>query len=228
MSLHPKNSKYKYYINLLTSEGLPQLPASHPTRVTIRAGSLALSLAVLPSLIPLLTSKQARRKFRLTELIKRELGSNGFPFALLLAFGGSAWLEWAWNKWDELDKPKDGRRGVHEEPSTSRLKRRTVICTLLASLLAIQRLQKHPKPRGAIAEIPLMLPVLPLSAKTSPSLDLTIIFTVRALDAIFQGTLRQYVARNNRKSEKEEDSMSIERRLRGHLVGGRFDCWYLD
>jgi hypothetical protein len=218
-----KDSKLKAYIDLVTSEGLPHLPASHPARVTIRAGTLAFSLAILPSILPLVTSRQARRKFRLSELIKRELGPNGFPFALLLAFGGSAWLEWAWKRWDASNKPHlkcDGEDGEQERISS---RRRTAICALLASLLAIQRLQKHPKPRGAIAEIPLMLPVLPLSAKTSPSLDFTIIFTVRALDAIFQRVLRQFVARKNQKAKEEEDTVSIEKQLSGHLVCATFN-----
>src|SRR5271170_5843552 len=96
MEWDPKRWKRSDLIQFLASEGLPHLPASHPARITIRASSLALSLAIVPSLVPLLTSREARKRFRLSDLLKRELGPNGFPFAIVLVLGGSAWLEWAW------------------------------------------------------------------------------------------------------------------------------------
>ena len=202
-------------IKFLASEGLPQLPASHPLRVTIRASTLAFSLAVIPSVIPLITSRKARRGFKLSELLKREFGPNGYPFGLVVAFAGSAWLEWAWNKSD-ASKPEEK---LKQSASRSRSAVRTALCTFVASIWAIHRLQKHPKPRGAIAEIPLMLPVNPLSSKTSPSLDLSIIFAVRALDALFQRGIAIYTTRkpdcSNDQSECKKPKSTV---MREHLV----------
>jgi hypothetical protein len=218
MEWDPKRWKKSDLIQFLASEGLPHLPASHPARVTIRASSIALSLAIVPSLVPLLTSREARRRFRLSELLKREFGPNGFPFAIVLVFGGSAWLEWAWKHFDGKNlKASDTKR----DTSTS-TKHRTVISTLVVSLWAITQLQRHPKPIGDIAEIPLMLPVDSPSSSTSASLDLTIIFCVRALDALFQHAIAVHSA-----SEDEEMAPSEEKkkstRLREHLVrGSRF------
>lgn len=199
-------------IRLLATEGFPQLPASHPARVTVRASSLAFSLAIVPSLVPLLTSSHARKRFSLKELLKREFGPNGFPFALVVVFGGSAWLEWAWKRVERkyFNKSEDEKDSVAA-------KRRTAICTLLASLWAIKRLQKHPKPTGAIANIPLMLPVDGPSSKTSPSLDLTIIFCVRALDALFQRVIATHSAAEDNSTESGKGKLKSTR-LREHLV----------
>ncbi|KIM33988.1 hypothetical protein M408DRAFT_88986 [Serendipita vermifera MAFF 305830] len=201
-------------IKWLASEGLPQLPASHPLRVTVRASTLAVSLAVIPSIIPLITSRQARKGFKLSELLKREFGPNGYPFGLLVAFAGSAWLEWAWNKSDTSNMDDSSK----EQASTkTQRKLRTALCTFVASLWAIQRLQKHPKPRGRIAEIPLMFPVNPLSSKTSPSLDLSIIFAVRALDALFQRGIATYTARSSKSPAEAQSKKSKSTMMREHL-----------
>lgn len=198
-------------IKWITSEGLPELPASHPLRITIRASTLAFSLAVIPSVIPLITSRQARKGFKISELLKREFGPNGYPFGLVVAFAGSAWLEWAWNKSDKSDVE------IYKE-TASRSKRRTAICAFVASLWAIHRLQKHPKPRGAIAEIPLMLPVNPLSSRTSPSLDLSIIFAVRALDALFQRGIGMYTAGKTSQPDDSKREKPKSTLMREHLV----------
>ncbi|PVF99907.1 hypothetical protein CPB86DRAFT_267323 [Serendipita vermifera] len=211
MSWSSKDWRNNNLIRILCAEGLPHLPASHPSRVTIRAGSLALALAVLPSLAPLLTSRKARKSFRLSELVKREAGPNGFPFALLVVFGGSAWLEWAWAKYDEMKKSESLEE--EEEAPRKGSKWRTFVCTLAASLWAIRRLQKHPKAKGEIAELPLMLPVNPKSSQTSPSLDLTIIFAVRALDAIFQRAIRVHSLRRRPTSEGGKPPIKLTEHL---------------
>jgi hypothetical protein len=165
--------------------------------------------------VPLLTSREARKRFRLSELLKRELGLNGFPFAIVLVFGGSAWLEWAWKHFDEKNlKASDTRR----DTSTS-TKHRTIISTLVASLWAITQIQKHSKPIGDIAEIPLMLPVDSPSSSTSASLDLTIIFCVRALDALFQHAIAVHSASDDGAMTPSEEKKKSTR-LREHLVGG--------
>ena len=207
-------------IKWIASDGLPQLPADHPLRVTVRASALAFSLAIIPSVIPLITSTQARKGFKLSELLKREFGPNGYPLGLVVAFAGSSWLEWAWNKLDTLamgDTSKESAAG-------SRNKIRTTLCAFVASLWAIHRLQKHPKPQGSIAEIPLMLPVNPRSSKTSPSLDLSIIFAVRALDALFQHGIVTYTSSESNSIDDKNESKDIKSNhtvMREHLVSCR-------
>jgi hypothetical protein len=147
----------------------------------------------------------------LSELIKREAGPNGFPFALLVVFGGSAWLEWAWTKYDESKKSDSSEE--EEEAPRKVSKWRTFVCTLVASLWAIRRLQKHQRPKGEIAELPLMLPVNSKSSQASPSLDLTIIFCVRALDAIFQRAIRVHSLRRRPGSEEGKPSTNLTEHL---------------
>jgi len=205
-------------IKWIASEGLPHLPASHPLRVTVRASAMAFSLAVIPSIIPLITSRKARKGFKLSELLRREFGPNGFPFGLVVAFAGSSWLEWAWNKSDISTSDEASKDSVPR----SRSKWRTAICAFVASLWAVHRLQKHPKPRGPIAEIPLMLPVNRRSSETSPSLDLTIIFAVRALDALFQRGIATYTSvessLTDHKPEENKKTKSKSTMMREHLV----------
>ncbi|KAG8816811.1 hypothetical protein FRC17_000174 [Serendipita sp. 399] len=207
-----KKRKNNYIWDLISTEGLPHLPPEHPARVTVRAGSLAVALAVVPSLVPLITSKHARKRFKLSELLKREFGVHGFPFALLLVFGGGAWVEWVWNKTETERKEKtDGAENVKKS------KRRTAISTFLVSLWAIYRLRKHRNPIESIADIPLTLPVDSLSSRTSPSLDLTIIFCVRALDAVFQRAIREGCSSKGSCSDQDRITAKKHAKLREHL-----------
>ncbi|KAG9058825.1 hypothetical protein FS842_000022 [Serendipita sp. 407] len=207
-----KRWKNSYIWDLISTEGLPHLPPGHPARVTVRAGSLAVALAVVPSLVPLITSKHARKKFKISELLKREFGVNGFPFALMLVFGGGAWLEWGWNR------AKATRSGdIKNDESFKRSKRRTAISTFVVSLWAIYRLRNHRKPTQPMADIPLTLSVDNLSSKTSPSLDLTIIFCVRALDALFQHAIRGRCNSEHSSSDTEREDAEKRAKVRGHL-----------
>lgn len=184
----------------LFTEGLPHLPASHPARITIRAGLVSAAASLTPSLVPLIVSPKARRQLRWREFLRRELGPRSFPFAVIVAIGGSAWLERVTKLIKEKQKPrslgceqvkfKDPNDPTEDKEPTYL----TVISTVLASLVAIHLLQGQKIPRIRGVDIPLTFPAS-TSPKATPSLDLTIILAVRAMDGVIQHSIMEYIQR---------------------------------
>lgn len=76
---------------------------THPAQVALRTYALALSLSLGPSLIPFATTLVVRRKSSRTNLsalwriLRRELGHDGFAFAITVSVGGGAALRHLWN-----------------------------------------------------------------------------------------------------------------------------------
>jgi len=184
----------------LFTEGLPHLPASHPARVTIRAGLGSAAASLTPSLVPLIVSSKARRQLRWREFLQRELGPRSFPFAVIVAIGGGAWLEHVIKRMKKkLNDRSLGYKQVKFNGSNDLTEDKesiyvTVISTVLASLVAIHLLQGQKVPRIRGADIPLTFPAS-TSPKTTPSLDLTIILAVRAMDGIIQHSITEYIQR---------------------------------
>ena len=74
---------------------LASLPNEHPIPVILRTYSLALSLALGPAALSLVTSKKARAQgifASVYRILSRELAVSGFPFAITVAIGGGAVL----------------------------------------------------------------------------------------------------------------------------------------
>lgn len=206
--------------HLLFTEGLPHLPASHPARITIRAGLVSAAASLTPSLITLIISQKARRQLKWGEFLRRELGPRSFPFAVIVAIGGGAWLEHT----TKLMKKKLNGRYLGCDPVESKGSSDltdltedrgstyvTVISTVLASLVAIHLLQGQRKPRIRGADIPLTFPAS-TSPKSTPSLDLTIILAVRAMDGIIQHGTREYIRRYSKnRAEGIAHAQTIQR-----------------
>lgn len=74
------------------SLSLPELSSdpTHPSQVAIRTYGLALSLSLGPSLVPFVLSLITRRKSSKTglealkKILRRELGCDGFAFAITI------------------------------------------------------------------------------------------------------------------------------------------------
>ena len=186
--------------HLFSTEGLPHLSTSHPARITIRAGLISAAASLSPSLITLTVSPKARRQFKWCEFLRRELGPRSFPFAVIVAIGGGAWLEHTTKLMKEkLNGRYLGCKQVKFNDSSDLTEDKgstyvTVISTVLASLVAIHLLQGQRKPRTQGVDIPLTFPAS-TSPKSTPSLDLTIILAVRAIDGIIQHSTREYIRR---------------------------------
>ncbi|KAI0033177.1 hypothetical protein K488DRAFT_48253 [Vararia minispora EC-137] len=184
------------------------LPGDHPLNVVLRTYTLALSLSLGPTLVSLLTSRHARSRGLLVTLHRilcRELSISGFPFAITLAVGGGAVLQRAWTilaasaNVDGVDLRRvfGERAGARLDDLRMRLSmlappHKAFICHALTSLVSIILMQSRkrsstPTPQAPIPYTP------PISngngRRISPTLDLTLLFVVRAMDSLVQRLL---------------------------------------
>ena len=193
-----------------TEKQLGRIPKGHPARIALRTYALALSLSLGPALASLVRQKVDSRSRTLKDALARNLGPTGFPFAITLGVAGGAYLRSLRNgstcAKGESDRAEQGavleiesfecysRKSVRRllaRLSTIGEERTAFACNLLSSTLAIVLLQKGYRRRARRSayvglDIPLTLPEGKPGGRTSPTLDLTLLFVVRALDALLQ------------------------------------------
>lgn len=206
---------------------LPTLPddPSHPTQVALRTYALALSFSLGPALIPIVTSLASKKKQRtawvkLGKTLKRELRYDGFASALTVSVGGAAALRHLWTNAEDAEEGITGAerqagshglldglrrwlRSLHLTPVQV-----TFIVNLFASSAGIVLLRKG------------LERSLKASAKDatrqSPTLDLTLLLVVRALDSFIQSLILRRVRPRNHihslsPSENEEEHIRMIR-----------------
>lgn len=168
---------------------LERLKGTGPLQVALRTYTLALSLSLFPALLPVVTSRKARSPKRLFEVMKRELSPTGFAFAMTLAVGGGRALDQLWNPLENTST--SGEASPQRRKQTRRLSpaHKTFLANALSStaavmLLTFTRRSRHIK----TAAIPLTVTPPP---RGSPTLDLTLLLFVRALDAGAQVLFRR-------------------------------------
>ena len=145
-------------------------------------------------------------------VLSRELGPTGFSFAITAAIGGGSMLQLAWKNLEEGNIPfeprlgergKEFRRWMVQVPP----ERRAFVLNAFTSFVGILLMQSRRKSSYTHqAPIPWTPPITPPSensqGRTSPTLDLTLLFVVRAIDALVQGALAKY---QGTKSEEAEE-----------------------
>ncbi|KAJ8083992.1 hypothetical protein PM082_002759 [Marasmius tenuissimus] len=240
-SSEPSNSKpWLPQIESLNLENI-QLPddPTHPTQIALRTYLLALSLSLGPSLVPVVVSLvktiasskkhglgRLKNTWRiLRKVLRRELGYDGFAFAVTLAVWGGSWIG---KRWDELSDENDTSKGKNTaiESFSSKLGlsryNRGFLSYCLTSTVAFYLLQAgrrrseqlrynklRPDPSRAYPLIPYTPPTLTPSSTASLTLDLTLLLVVRALDVAVQGAIRQ---RCQVDEGKVEDQDRLEKR----------------
>jgi hypothetical protein len=196
--------------------------SNHPIQIALRTYAVSLSLSLGPSLLPFIIAlfrkeKHTRGRARsLGYVLKRELGLNGFAFAITVAVGGGAALQRLWQTLEEAGQDTDNdslfdlsavRSGSSSLESQLWVyqklgwiasgPRRAFVSNLISSAIAIILLQGKggrsrsiPAPIKSI-DIPLTIPIDTNATKhgSSPTLDLTLLLLVRAVDAIIQSTV---------------------------------------
>ncbi|KXN90028.1 hypothetical protein AN958_05033 [Leucoagaricus sp. SymC.cos] len=200
---------------------------THPSQIALRTYALALALSLGPSLIPFVTAALSGKNSSRTNfstfksVIRRELGIDGFAFAITLSIGGGATLQHLWNNmdthtsahhphhhpdtsWDAEKRRESGCPGVENGAAKSipyptwesmfciikeQLKKlklnaeqRTFIANVVASSAGVFLLQEGRERTSRMKR--------GHWTKTSPTLDLTLILVVRALDAVGQSCIR--------------------------------------
>ncbi|KZT30380.1 hypothetical protein NEOLEDRAFT_1125908 [Neolentinus lepideus HHB14362 ss-1] len=198
---------------------LLSLPQDHPLQISLRTYGLALSLSLAPVLLPFITAATSRRgRARsggleaLRRALKQELGVRGLAFAITTAIGGGAFLQ---HFWRVLEGEVDDKRSSDERTPLSNTFRaagevlrrlsavcnltpawKTFICNAGTSLIALILLQGR-KRASRQASIPLT-PPFPAGVSRSntppPTLDLTLLMFVRAMDAGVQACLSKYAS----------------------------------
>ena len=204
---HPvKVSSRTYGLALFLSLGPALLPFVTKTMTLVKAGKDADRM------------RAAKAVTGLGRLLRRELGPFGFAFAVTTAVAGGLSLQ---NLLENLEKSSglSLRNGVPIFGAARDLKamfsnvkstlgrhlaslsdaQRAFLANFLASSIAISLLQWKRAPRrpSGVPELPLTLPIddIPKRNGISPTLNLTLILFVRALDSVVYGGLRDELLR---------------------------------
>lgn len=218
-------------------EYLLSLPHDHPLQISIRTYGLALSLSLVPVLLPFIISGRGRAKLGgpegLKRALKREFGVTGFAFAMTTAIGGGAYLQHIWKALDARADPEPlghdwssvfltrAGRILQRISNACNLTaaRKAFLCNSLTSLVALILLQARRR-AGPQAAIPLTPPFtrspegIPRTNRPSPTLDLTLLLFVRAMDAGVQACLSKYALRLSQ--GKDQDAKEWRRKLTRH------------
>ena len=170
----------------------------------------------------------------LGRLLRRELGPFGFAFAITTAVAGGSFLQKIFEN-NSANPPSDNSlqnssltpgsaTGGLDSTWVARFRlwtslsgaQRTFLANTLASTVAIILLQWKAapvRPQG-VTELPLTLPVptegIPKRKGISPTLNLTLILFVRALDSIVHGGLQDKLLQKLKGKEREVIPRSAE------------------
>ncbi|TFK77093.1 hypothetical protein BDN72DRAFT_890869 [Pluteus cervinus] len=193
------------------------LDACHPSQVALRTYVLSLSLSLGPSLVPIIASFVSRKTpprallRRLKQVLKSELRTDGFASAITLSVAGGVALQYVWRNLGEHVEPSH-EHTPHTTPTPTNLFHRlrnalfsihltpshkTFLSTLLTSTIGIILLQagrqrrlrlKHTQPNSS--RFPLASAAdIDRTSYASPTLDLTLLLFVRAIDALVQSVV---------------------------------------
>lgn len=194
-------------------EYLHSIPDDDPLQIALRTYALSLALSLGPALVPFLTSSKAWKDglARLGMILGRELRVTGFAFAMTVGVGGGAFLRQLFDLIEQQDSPLHSKA---EDASImlDRARRRLVMClrsmtglhrTFLANVLsaamAVTLFHCRHRPISPSTAIPFTPPLsgtssantAPFAGRPSITLELTLLFLVRAMDALAQITIQK-------------------------------------
>ena len=195
----------------VVGEYLHSIPDDDPLQIALRTYALSLALSLGPALVPFLTSPKSRQDglTRLGKILRRELGVTGFAFAMTTGVVGGAFLRQLFDVLGEQDslghlETKDvsmldrARRKLAESLGAMTELHRTFLANVLSATAAVTLFHCRRRPVAISTAIPLTPLSSSSSAKPAPSagrpsitLDLTLLFLVRAMDALAQITIQK-------------------------------------
>jgi hypothetical protein len=212
---------------------LPDDP-THPVQIILRTYALSLSLSLGPSLIPFISSRITSKPSPRTSLpalkhvLRREIGLDGFAFAITVCVGGGAAIRQLWHTPDSPAQearsiPPVSVRTVWRQCNTylQTLKltsyQRTFVANMLSSSLGVLLLQagyrRSRRLKGVRDSSNLQMPHPDASTRTNrilPTLDLTLLLLVRAMDAVLQSSIHRATQPAQRVSDKAGRSSFTE------------------
>ncbi|KAH9849754.1 hypothetical protein C2E23DRAFT_838328 [Lenzites betulinus] len=161
---------------------LHTLPDDHPLQIALRTYGLALSLALGPTLLSTVTSAKARAQGfeRILQVVRRELGPTAFASSITVGIAGGAALRHLWEKWGSekspgAGEPKDVLSKVKVWLASLKSSHKTFLSNVISSAFAIALLQSGPKHAKSVQ-----------GGRPSPTLDLSFLVLVRAMDSLVQ------------------------------------------
>ena len=164
------------------AEYLHTFPNDHPAQIGLRTYSLALSFSLGPVLVGFLARPRRKGVPRLLRALRRELGITGFAAAVTVAVAGGTALK---SLLAHLEEKRSLVLPERIKAILSRLKdaHKTFLLNAFTAYIGILLLQ-HPQSRSSAALASKAGSSAFTSKKPSPTLDLTLLLLVRALDAI--------------------------------------------
>lgn len=205
------NKKWQLRIQGMMSVAPWMEDATHPVQIALRTYALSLSLSLGPSLVPIAASLfQTSTKPALVPLkrvLSRELAFDGFAFAVTLSVAGGAAIQRIWpildQEHEDIGIPLDSllqrfqpawrRLGASIAQLDISSAQKTFLSNVLSSSAGIMLLQAG-RQRAFTQRSSISLPVQAAQAiRTSPTLDLTLLLLVRAVDSILQTLVRKTV-----------------------------------
>ena len=185
---------------------LARLRNDHPLRIAVRTYALSLSLSLGPAIIPALTSRSidAKRLQRLISVFRKELSLMSFASSMTIAVAGGAALDYYWEALHELEEldfiPERWRTSLKATMRRAKailppLKARTTFLfntmTALFAVLLMQSGRRSLLTRKASIPLtaPIESPTSRIGRRAPPTLDLSLLLFVRALDAGFRALL---------------------------------------
>lgn len=179
------------------------LPHTHPAQIALRTYSLALALSLGPALVPFITSAKARVNglHRLLNILKREFGPTGFAFSITIAVGGGSYLQKLLQKLEERHASSDSEEsGVfarlrHLVFSLSKIQQAFLLNALSSAVAILLLHSRKRRGRPQVADIPMTIPMdeMPRKRGIPPTLDLTLMLFVRAMDSLVHTAIHDRV-----------------------------------
>lgn len=210
---------------------------THPAQVVLRTYALSLSLSLGPSLVSIILSLikgQPSRASALGRVLRRELSYDGFAFAITLAVGGGTTIRHFWQvleEWQSSDsKPKTSIPFTPNLSATLRkfqtllrkldlsMEQKTFLANVLSSSVGVLLLQAGRERATRLRRKPAASSNG--ASGTSPTMDLTLLLVVRAVDSILQsfilkrtGVLSKITAESQRLAERHAEPDLVQNRL---------------
>lgn len=192
-------------------EYLHSIPDDDPLQIALRTYALSLALSLGPALVPFLTSPKARKDgmTRLGRILGRELRVTGFAFAMTAGVGGGAFLRQLFDVLAEQNSLVPSKTKDTSMLDCARWKLvsclrsmtgldRTFLANVLSAAIAVTLFHCRHRAIASNTAIPFTPPLFSSSAKPVPfasrpsiTLELTLLFLVRAMDAFAQITIQK-------------------------------------
>lgn len=226
-------SRKEWIIPLPLADFLHSLPDDHPLQIALRTYALALSFALGPALLPIVTSSQGWSKSgarRVGHILRREMGVRGFAFVMMVGVGGGAAIRYLWKILEGEDENKDvlPKYGANSSRSQKRSwlslgsSQKTFISNVISASLAFALLHskiptslrsfpKRPPPIPPSVPDPVVSPSKEFLGRASPTLDLTLLLVVRAVDTVLQRNLLGSTMDEPGLSQRERDEKKRQR-----------------